>query len=111
MADNSPTYSKLADAIRDQIQRNTELLGLVLDLWAKSGGEDKTDDALDDLVPVTEIETATGGKITVNRARWLARNRKQNGLADAFTKVGRTLYIDLRKFRVWLSSQGGGHAT
>ena len=100
-------FAALAQALRERIEADSELLGKVLDMWSRSGTQEPAGDALDDLVPITEIETATGGKITVNRARWLARNRTENGLQDAFTKVGRSLYIDMRKFRVWLSSQGG----
>jgi hypothetical protein len=100
-------YVQLAEALRAQIDSLTKLLGIVLDMWAKSGSEGQPGDALGDLVPITDIEQATGGKITINKARWLARNRNDNGLTDTFVKIGRTLYIDLQKFKVWLSSQGG----
>lgn len=105
---NASGYAQLAEALRSQIDSNTRLLGIVLDMWKNAGTSDGAENVMDGLIPITGIEEATDGKITENKARWLARNRAENGLADTFVKIGRTLYIDLQKLRVWLSSQGGG---
>jgi hypothetical protein len=80
---------------------------IVLDMWAGSSSEGQVGNPLNDLVPISDIESATGGKISVNKARWLARNRDKNGLSNVFIKIGRTLYIDLQKLKVCLSGQGG----
>ena len=103
----STDFAALAQAIRERIAADTELLDHVLKMWAGADSA-PSDNSLDALVPIAHIEVATNGKITLSQARWIARNRHDNGFADAFTKLGRTLYIDLHKFKALMSGKGGG---
>ena len=100
----------LAQALRERIAADNELLGQVLDMWARSGSDDKSTDSMDSLIAMKDIDMATHGKVTKSRAQWLARNRDSNGLSDCFVKIGRELHVDLPKLRARLAG-GVDHAT
>jgi hypothetical protein len=102
----SANFAALAQAIRERIQADTELLDYVLKMWAESESTPSAN-SLNDLVSIADIAKATAGKVTTNQARWLARNRESNGLSDAFTKIGKTLYIDLPKLKALIAGKGG----
>ena len=100
---------ELVAALRARIEADTDLLAQVAQ-YATQDQHSQSLNALNELVAVEDVEMATGGKVKVGQIRWLARNRDENGLADAFVKIGRKLYLNLPKFNIWLGSQGGSHA-
>jgi hypothetical protein len=84
----------LVSALRQRIDDDTALLSRILKYW--SGTPERAAlQTLDDLIPVDDIERATDGKITKSSARWMARNRNENGMADAFVVIGKRLFINL----------------
>jgi hypothetical protein len=42
---------------------------------------------------------------TESQARWLFRQRHSNGLAGAFVRIGRRVFIDLEQFNVLVSKR------
>jgi hypothetical protein len=81
----------LAEALRRRISEDTDLLGHVLRMMSE---RPSASSSLDDWVPIDQIETATGGKISESSARWLARNRAESGTGAAFRKLGRKLFVN-----------------
>jgi len=98
---------ELVAALRARIEADTDLLAKVAQ-YATNAPQQPLD-TLSKLVAVEDVEGATGGKIKTGQLRWLARNRFENGLADAFVKIGRKLYLNVPKFNIWLASQEGGN--
>jgi hypothetical protein len=96
----------LVDALRQRIDADTKLLTQVMSYWTKERPEQDLRD-LEELVPISDIAEATGGKITSMQVRWQARNRDENGLASAFVKIGRKLYVNLPEYLRLVAKTGG----
>lgn len=94
--------AQIAESLRKRIADDTDLLGHVLKMMSE---QPATSSSLDDWCPIDQIETATGGKITESSARWLARNRAENGTGPAFRKIGKKLFVNPA---LLLSLQDGG---
>lgn len=64
-------------------------------------------DPLADFTPVDQFTEKHKDKLNASQIRWLARFRKQNGLAEsgAMVKVSNRLYINEPKFANWFASQ------
>ena len=80
----------LAEALRKRISDDTDLLGTVLRMMVDT----PPSSTMDDWVPIGQIAEKTNGKISEATARWMARNRDENGCANAFRKVGRKLLVN-----------------
>lgn len=53
------------------------------------------------LIPLTrpvELKAAGVPFETINSARWAYRKRHENGLAGAFVRIGKRIYLDPAKF-------------
>ena len=50
---NASGYAQLAEALRSQIDSNTRLLGIVLDMWKNAGTSDGAENVMDGLIPIT----------------------------------------------------------
>lgn len=55
----------------------------------------------DELIPFTQPDRMVAAGIpfeTEHSARWAYRRRHENGLAEAFVRIGRRIYVDRQRF-------------
>ena len=84
----------LVTGLQERIQSDQTLLTQVMSYWATARPDQALND-LDDLTPLDAVETASKGKLSTAQAKWLARNREENGTSEAFVKIGKKLYANL----------------
>jgi hypothetical protein len=96
---------ELAEVLRERIEQDVRLLNKVHSYISHELVRQPLSD-LDQLVHIEEIEETTHGKVTASQARWHARNRTENGMASAFTKIGRKLFVNVPVY-LHLLKRGG----
>ena len=84
----------LVEKLQERIQSDQALLTQVMSYWASSHSDQPLND-LDTLTPMSAVALVTGGKLTTGQVRWAAKNRYENGTAEAFVKIGKKLYCNV----------------
>ena len=63
--------------------------------------------SLDEFSTIEQLAANNPDLITVNRLRWIIRDRHNNGLAPAVKKLGKNLLVHVPTFVTWLMQQKG----
>jgi len=102
--------AELVNELQARIQHDQNLLTKVMQFWATERPAQSLSD-LEDWTPIDAVEIKSNGKLKTGQTRWIARNREENGTAEAFMKIGRRLYVDIPLLIRLLSAQqkAGGH--
>lgn len=103
--------AELVNELQTRIQNDQALLTKVMQFWVTERPAQALND-LEDWTPIDAVEAKSNGKLKNGQTRWIARNREENGTADAFMKIGRRLYVNIPVLIRLLAAQaqGGGHA-
>jgi len=63
--------------------------------------------SLDEFSTIEQLAADNPDLITINRLRWIIRDRQNNGLAPAVKKLGKNLLVHVPTFVSWLMQQKG----